>query len=102
MKKTKKLRQARPAQRPIWFIPAIIVGILAVVLAAIALITSNRNEAFEPEVTGAPRAEVEPTSIDHGTKRYEQPVESVFRIRNVGDQPLLILGEPRVQLIEGC
>jgi hypothetical protein len=73
-----------------------------VVLAIIAVVTGNRRDPFEPEVTGAPRAEFDLTSIDHGSLRFEQPVESVFRVRNVGDQPLMILGEPRVELVEGC
>jgi hypothetical protein len=71
-------------------------------MAIAAVIIGSRGAPFEPEVTGAARAEIEETSIDHGTLRFEQPVESVFRVRNVGDQTLLILGEPRVELVEGC
>lgn len=102
MKKSRSSTKATSLHRPVWLLPVIIVGAIAAILAIIALVTGNRDEPFEPQVTGVPRAEVDQTSIDHGTVRFEQSVESVFRIRNVGDQPLLILGEPRVQLMEGC
>lgn len=101
MKKPKSSTKTTPP-RPAWLLPVIIVGAIAAILAVVALVTGSRDEPFEPQVTGAPRAEVDQTSIDHGSVRFEQPVESVFRVRNVGDQPLMILGEPRVQLMEGC
>lgn len=88
--------------RPVWLIPTVVIGTIVAILALVALVIGNQEEPFEPQVTGAPRAEVDRISIDHGDIRFEEPVESIYRIRNVGDQPLLILGEPRVQLIEGC
>lgn len=102
MKKFRVSTKTTPAHRPVWLLPVIVVGVIAAILAIIALVTGSRDDPFAPQVTGAPRAEFDQTSIDHGTIHFEQPVESVFRIRNVGDQPLLILGEPRVQLMEGC
>lgn len=102
MSKSKTPGHTGPPQRPTWLLPTVIVGAVAVVMAIAAVIIGSRGAPFEPEVTGTARAEIEETSIDHGTLRFEQPVESVFRVRNVGDQPLLILGEPRVELVEGC
>lgn len=102
MSTSKKPQHAKLSQRPTWLIPAVIVGAIMVVLAIVAAVTGNRRQSFEPEVTGAPRAEVDQTSIDHGSLRFEQPVESVFKVRNVGDQPLTVLGEPRVELLQGC
>lgn len=99
--KKDKIPTKKP-ERPVWLIPVVVVGAIAALLAVIALVTGSREEPFEPQVTGAPRAEVDRVNIDHGDVRFEEPVESVYRIRNVGDEPLLILGEPRVQLIEGC
>lgn len=99
--KKDKISTKKP-ERPVWLIPVVVVGVIAAVLALIALVTGSREEPFEPQVTGAPRAEMDRVSVDHGDVRFEEPVESVYRIRNVGDEPLLILGEPRVQLIEGC
>lgn len=102
MSKSNKSQHPKPARRPAWLIPAVIVGAIVIVLAIVAIITGNRREPFDPEVTGAPRAEFDQTRFDHGSLRFEQPVESVFRVRNVGDQPLTILGEPRVELLQGC
>ncbi|MBN8590596.1 MAG: hypothetical protein J0M33_02515 [Anaerolineae bacterium] len=102
MSTSKQSQHAKAPQRPTWLIPAVVFGVIVVVLAIVAVMTGNRRESFEPEVKGAPRAEVDQTSIDHGSLRFEQPVESVFTVRNVGDQPLTILGEPRVELLQGC
>jgi len=102
MNTSKKPQHAKPPQRPTWLIPVVVVGAIVVVVAIVAAMTGNRRESFEPEVTGAPRAELDQTSIDHGSLRFEQPVESVFTVRNVGDQPLTILSEPRVELLQGC
>ncbi|GAB4575823.1 MAG: hypothetical protein Kow0077_29240 [Anaerolineae bacterium] len=57
---------------------------------------------YEPEYTGGPRIQVAEPVIDHGYVPFNQTVESVFHIRNVGDQPLRILNTPRVTVLEGC
>lgn len=102
MSKSKKPQRRKPHKRPAWLIPAIILGLVVVVAAVVAVVTGSRREPYEPEVTGAPRAQFDQTAFDHGALRFEQQVESVYRVRNVGDQPLNILGEPRVELVEGC
>jgi hypothetical protein len=51
---------------------------------------------------GAPRLGVDQTVIDEGYVKFNVPVRTVFELSNVGDQPLTILGEPTVQLVEGC
>lgn len=102
MSKAQKTEPSKAQGRPTWLIPAIIVGIVVIVLAVVAAITGNRREPFEPEVAGAPRAEFDQTRIDHGSMSFNQQAESVFRVRNVGDQPLTIQGEPRVELVQGC
>ncbi|MBK8138927.1 MAG: DUF1573 domain-containing protein [Chloroflexi bacterium] len=85
-------------------LPLIIGGAAAVVLIVIALVIAARGNQtpFVPLVTGAPHAAVSTTLIDHGDLQMEDYAESVFRIQNTGDQPLLILDEPRVELIQGC
>lgn len=55
-----------------------------------------------PEVTGAPHLTVDQATIDAGMVKFETPVQAAFRLRNTGDEPLQILGEPHVELIEGC
>jgi hypothetical protein len=62
----------------------------------------NKVANFTPEVTGAPSVEVAQQMLDHGDVKMNTPIESVFRVRNRGDQALLILGEPQVEVIEGC
>jgi hypothetical protein len=57
---------------------------------------------FAPEVTGAPRLAVEQITIDEGNVKVNTPIRTAFRLQNVGDQPLKILGEPAVELVEGC
>jgi hypothetical protein len=102
LSKSKESRQPKPDQRPEWLIPGVIAGIIVILLAIVAIIAGTRSESFEPEVTGAPRAEFDQTNIDHGTVSFEKLVESVFHVRNLGDKPLTILGEPRVELLQGC
>lgn len=80
----------------------IIVGVIVVVGIGLAVITSQNSAPYVPEVTGAPHAEVSTTLIDHGDLQMEEFAESIFRIRNTGDQPLRILEEPRVELVQGC
>lgn len=102
MSKHKMANEPASPKRPAWLLPALVVGGLVALLAIVAAFTAGRREPFMPEVTGAPRAEVDVTRVDHGAVAFNQPVESVYRVRNVGDQPLRILGEPRVELVEGC
>lgn len=54
------------------------------------------------QVTGAPRLAVVQPMIEEGDVKLGQTVRSTFRLQNVGDQPLEILGQPSVEVIEGC
>lgn len=82
---------------------ALVAG-LVVVLGGILFIILRGNQAapYTPEVAGRPKASIDQDFFDYGDVRVSTPVETVFRVRNVGDQPLTILGEPQVELIEGC
>jgi hypothetical protein len=58
---------------------------------------------FEPEVSGAPRVEVvQDDVIDYGDVKLGTTVTTTYNVRNVGDETLAILGEPIVELVEGC
>ena len=94
----------KPApQRPRWLIPALAaVGILGVIAVAAVLFLSGQQPAFVPQVTGAPRAQIDQTKIDYGTVRLGQTIHTVFHIRNVGDHALEILNDPQVQVVKGC
>lgn len=112
MAHTKKSR--RSAQRGThtmrWLWGAV-AGVVLLIIAALAL-GSRENDApsqkafdpnFEPDVTGAPRVEVvESDMLDYGEVKLGTTVNTVYTVRNVGDQPLEVLGEPQVELVEGC
>ena len=51
--------------------------------------------------TGGARLAVDKTSIDEGSVPYMQQVDAVYKLKNVGDQPLT-LGKPKVSVKEGC
>ncbi len=101
-KKRSQSAASPPSKRPAWLLPGIIIAVLAVIAAVVAALASGTSEPFVAEVTGAPRAEIEQTTIDHGAQPYGNPVESLFRIRNIGDQPLMIASNPQVETVEGC
>jgi hypothetical protein len=105
MSKPKKVSPSS-SLRPTWLIP-VGLGVLAVAVILVVLLTSNSTRpgsttTFPIKVTNAPAAEVDQSVVDHGSVSFNTPVESVFRVRNVGDKPLLIFGEPEVELVEGC
>ena len=51
---------------------------------------------------GAPKLAVDQTVVDEGYMQYNVPVRTTYRLINVGDQPLKIVGQPMVELVEGC
>lgn len=55
-----------------------------------------------PEMTGGPRLAVDQTVIDEGYVKLDTRVRTTFRLKNVGDQALHIIGQPQVELVEGC
>ena len=55
-----------------------------------------------PQVTGDARLNVDRTTIDFGKVPLDKMVKAEFKIKNVGNEPLIIKGEPRVELVKGC
>lgn len=101
MSTNKQSPRSKLQQRPP--ILVLVVGVVFVVAVIMVLVAATKQRSsMPPEVTGAPRARIDQTQIDLGAVRFEQQVESVFRLKNVGDLPLIILGEPRVELLQGC
>lgn len=87
----------------------ILLGVAAgVLLVATAIMVINQQQqnspapGFVPEVSGAPRVSVSEEVVDYGDVPLNTTIETVFRVRNVGDEPLQILGEPQVELVQGC
>ncbi len=56
---------------------------------------------FTPQAE-TPRLAVDREAIDLGLPPLNRQVAAVFLVKNVGSQPLRILGEPTVELVEGC
>ncbi len=97
----------KQAQQPPWLIAGIGLMVLASALilglaARPASGSVSQSANFTPEVTGAPRVAVAQDQIDHGDIKLGSTISSVFQVRDVGDKPLQILGEPRVEVVEGC
>ncbi len=63
---------------------------------------SGQAASFKPETTGSARVSVSQDQIDYGEVKLGRTINTVFDVRNVGDQDLVIQGEPRVELVEGC
>ena len=110
MSKRSKRRQKGSPQttqvKPLYLLALGGLGVGLVIVLAV-LLAQNRPAngvpaSFTPAYTGGPRVEVAQAVFDYGDVRFNTPVETVFRVRNVGDEPLEILGEPQVRLVEGC
>ncbi|GAB4532975.1 MAG: hypothetical protein Kow0063_14280 [Anaerolineae bacterium] len=103
MAKKSRVRRRQPVQPRLpwrWLAAA---GLLLVLAGGLAFWMSSRERSVEsPQVAGAPRLIVDQTLVDEGYVQFNVPVRTTYRLSNVGDQPLRILGEPRVELVEGC
>lgn len=109
-KKARRSRQNRRNINTTWFL-AIVTGGIVMVVAALSLVSRQNDPPgqtafdsnFEPEVTGAPRVKVvQDEVINYGDVKLDTTINTVYTVRNVGDEPLVVLGEPRVELVEGC
>jgi hypothetical protein len=103
-----KKNKSKPQQAPSHQLPwpwLLVAGALLLVVGSGLLLwrpTSPAQPAAAPEVSGGPKLKVDQAVIDEGDVKLDTPVRTTFRLSNVGDQPLTILGEPQVELIEGC
>ncbi len=96
-------RGKQPTRRlpwPVW----IGIGGLLLVLAGIAFLArpGTQAAAVAPQVTGQARLAVDQDKIDFGTVPLNKTVQATFKLTNVGDKPLKILGNPTVQVLKGC
>jgi hypothetical protein len=110
--KVSKKNQSKTQQSPSRQLPwpwLIVAGALLLVIGGGLLLWQPTSPAppaaapeVSPEVSGGPKLKVDQTVIDEGDVKLDTPVRTTFRLSNVGDQPLIILGQPQVELIEGC
>lgn len=105
IRKRRRSTQGDPntSKRFMWFALAAAGLILIGIVGLLATRSSDGIPAdFVPEVEGAPRISVVQDSVDYGDVKLNTTIETVFRVKNVGDQTLYILDEPQVELVEGC
>ncbi len=100
----RRRRKGRSSSRgyPRWLPLAMAAAAVAVIGGGALVAQNGRQATVIPVVTGAPRVAVDQELVDYGDVKVDTPIETVFRVRNIGDQPLKILGEPQVELVEGC
>jgi hypothetical protein len=100
-KPRKKANQPAPG-RSLW-LWLVVAAALVLVVGGVAVSLASRNgSAVTGEGTGAPQLVVDRTSVDEGYLKFDTSVRTTFRLTNAGGQTLKILGEPQVELIEGC
>ena len=97
-KRKKNTGQRTSSRRPKWLPIVVALALALIVIGAAALLISDNAQL----ITGTPRLVVEQTVIDEGYQTINTPVRTSFNIRNEGDGPLRVLGEPQVELVEGC
>ena len=95
-------RQQETFARFPWPLVVIAVGAtLVLFIWFLAWRGGNSNTATAPGTEGA-RLATDREVIDFGAVKYNVPVQATFRLRNTGDAPLRVMGEPRVELVQGC
>ncbi len=101
MNKNRSKNSAAPPRQFSW-LGIVGGGAVLLILAGLALSGVSNNPAAAPQADGTPRLVVDQTTVDHGYVKFSTPVQATFKLSNQGSQPLQILGEPKVELIEGC
>lgn len=99
----RKIKPA-PKSQPPWL--AIIAGaavLLVVVGLAVWWSSVTSTPATAPQSgTSTAKLVVDRTTVDDGYVKFGVPVQATFKLSNSGSQPLQVLEQPKVELIEGC
>jgi len=102
MSRVRTKRKNEQARSPWPFVAMGVGALLIIVVGFLAWNGSNSKPSAAPQVTGGPKLNVDRDSIDFGKLPLDIPVRAEFKLKNIGDQPLAIKGEPRVELVKGC
>jgi hypothetical protein len=98
----RRKEQAPPTRRIPWLWLAVGTALLIIGGLSTLWASSEAGPAVAPVTSGAPKLVVDQQIIDEGPVKLNTPVRTAFRLRNIGDQPLQIMDEPIVELVEGC
>ena len=93
--------QSRPRRLNL-LIPGALVLAVLVGLTTWYLLPRQSPLSDAAQYRGGPRLAVDKESIDFGTVRFNKMVDARFLLKNVGDQPLKLAVDQRVEAIEGC
>lgn len=67
-----------------------------------SLPTAGSDAAWTSETfAGGPRLVVDRTDVHYGDVDYNELVEAVYRLKNVGDE-VVTIEEPSIKTLEGC
>ena len=101
--KVKSSSNVEPRSRWSRFIIPGVLGLAVVVGVATWYLMPRQSLISDAaQYQGGPRLAVDKELIDFGSVPFERMVEARFRLRNVGDQPLRLAVDPRVEAVEGC
>ena len=98
----RKKQAAPPRRRPWLWLAAGIAAVFIIGGLSFLWASPEAGPGVTPVTDGAPKLIVDQPIIDEGPVKLNTPVRTAFRLRNAGDQPLHIIDEPIVELVEGC
>ena len=101
--KSKSGPKAQQSSRwPKFVVPGLLAVVVVIGGGTWFFLQKSSPQVVAAQYTGGPRLAVDRDFIDFGNVRFEKFVTAGFRLRNVGDQPLRLAVDRRVEAIEGC
>lgn len=89
-------------RRTLWLLVGLIaLGAFVLVIAGFSLLRDESGGSTSGGKLG-PIVAVDQEVFAYGDVKVNTPIETLFRVRNVGDETLQIAGNPEVELVEGC
>ncbi len=92
----------RAGRRTFLWVGLVALGAFALVIVGYTLLRGGSGVPAAGGGQTGPVVEVDQDVFDYGDVKVNTPIETLFRVRNAGDQPLKIAGDPEVELVEGC
>lgn len=101
-KNPKIFSKRKPEQKKRWLSLATALGGVLIIGVAFLVWRDLLADEGPVEVSGAPSLKVDQELVDLGDVKYNQPVQTSFRLTNVGDQTLQFTQDPYIEVVEGC